>query len=580
VTEEVAAATATTEIVEPEPTATETAIEEEPSFAGMEVIPVTAAEDIAGTYTVAGESPDGTTYDCFLTITPNTETYTWQWWNCGEFEGIGLRLDNIISVVWGGPECGIVAYRVEEDGRLNGRWTTLADPAVGSEFATPMTPFDAGSLDGAYTVTGAATDGTTYEGTLQVTAVDDIFEWRWDVGGEFVGVAIRQDDIISVAYGGDACSNLSYEILDDGTLNALWTYVGQSAVGTEIITPSDEVAPAPEELPEIVLADFVSDIPADPSEGCGLAPALPSGQSGLVDITVGDLDRTYLMHLPSAYDPDEPVSLLLSFHGYTGTAEGMEESTMMSSHADQNNYIVVYPQAMGFTSDGALITSWNDLSCNASPGPEGPICTEDAADYADPTDCGQVTDSCNWCTCHNDIAYVEQMLDTIEQNYCIDRNRIYATGFSSGGMLTHRLGCDMADRFAAIAPASGTLARGFNCAPDASTSISVMHIHGREDTYVDVTGATSSDGYLYTALDDVLSLWASSDSQSCDADPTPYETVADGMRGLSCTQNANCATGAEVVSCWWDGGHEWPTSSNMFGNNIIWDFLRRHPKQN
>jgi polyhydroxybutyrate depolymerase len=257
----------------------------------------------------------------------------------------------------------------------------------------------------------------------------------------------------------------------------------------------------------------------------------------------------------------------------------MESSTMMSSHADENNYIVVYPQAVGFMSDGALITSWNDLTCNASPGPEGPICTEDAADYADPTDCGEVTDSCNWCTCHNDLAFVEQMLDAIEQNYCIDRNRIYATGLSSGGMLTHRLGCDMADRFAAIAPVSGTLARGFNCAPDAPTSISVMHIHGREDIYVDVTGATSSDGYLYTALDDVMTLWASADSQSCDAEVTPYETVADGVLGLSCTQNANCATGAEVVSCWWDGGHDWPASSNLFGDNIIWDFLRRHPKE-
>ena len=140
------------------------------------------------------------------------------------------------------------------------------------------------------------------------------------------------------------------------------------------------------------------------------------------------------------------------------------------------------------------------------------------------------------------------------------------------------IGCSIADRFAAIAPVGGTLALGFNCAPEASDSISIMNIHGRNDLYVDVTGTTSSDGYLYTAVADVLSLWANADSQSCDAEVTAYETAVDGIQGMSCTQHANCQSGAEVVSCWWDGDHDWPNDVNMSGNQMIWDFFRSNSK--
>jgi polyhydroxybutyrate depolymerase len=169
-------------------------------------------------------------------------------------------------------------------------------------------------------------------------------------------------------------------------------------------------------------------------------------------------------------------------------------------------------------------------------------------------------------------------LDEAEENLCIDLNRVYATGMSNGGMFVHRLGCDMSDRFAAIVPVSGTLAKGFNCAPPASDQISIMNIHGRDDDYVDVTGKESTDGYFYTAIDDVMSLWASPSSQNCDNDVTTYPTIADGIRGIQCTQHANCASGAEIVSCWWDAGHAWPGGIKQFGNDMIWDFFLKNPK--
>lgn len=320
---------------------------------------------------------------------------------------------------------------------------------------------------------------------------------------------------------------------------------------------------------------------APPSSGCGKAPPARPGESSTLSMKVGDLERQYRLHLPRGYDQNVTTSLVLVFHGYTRTAEQTEiESTLMSSHADENGYIVVYPQATSFVApSGATITSWNDLSCNASPGPEGPICSPHAVKYPHPPECGEAK-GCNWCTCHDDLAFVGRLLDELGDTLCIDLDRVHATGISNGGMFVHRLGCDMPDRFAAIAPVAGTLARGFNCAPDRSTPISILNIYGSRDRYVALDGSESSDGYFYTSAADVMDAWANAASQACSGGEKPYPTSADGIERLSCTERADCATGAEVVNCSWEVGHVWPrTEDRHFGNDIIWEFFRKNGRK-
>jgi polyhydroxybutyrate depolymerase len=231
---------------------------------------------------------------------------------------------------------------------------------------------------------------------------------------------------------------------------------------------------------------------------------------------------------------------------------------------------------MPTSTGGQVITSWNDLAGNASPGPEGPICSETADSYPPPPECGEPT-PCNWATCHDDLGFIAQMLDRLERGLCLDLDRMYATGMSNGGMLVHRLGCDMPQRFAAIAPVGGTLARGFNCAPD--VPLAMMNIYGSRDLYVSQRGDTSSDGYYYESAEAVLSKWAGPESQGCEAITTGYETSRDGVLGLACIQHDSCATGAEVVHCTWDGAHDWPQAEGQpLGNEIIWEFFTRHTR--
>ncbi|MDH3475388.1 MAG: hypothetical protein OEM59_17040 [Rhodospirillales bacterium] len=321
-----------------------------------------------------------------------------------------------------------------------------------------------------------------------------------------------------------------------------------------------------------------------PSAGCGTAPPETPGITATRTLEVGGFTRSYDVHLPLGYDQATPTPLVLSFHGYEGTAAGQEAGTGMSAHADAKGYIVVYPQATAFPTDdrlgyiGGEVATWNDLACSGSPGPQGPICSPRAFNYPVEQTClDQGKDDCNWCTCAaDDVAFVAAMLDDLESDLCVDLGRVYATGFSNGGMLTHRLGCNLAHRFAAIAPVSGTLSRGYNCAPPAGTKLSLMHIHGLRDRVVPYDGRSSSDGFFYTAVADVVALWALSTSQGCAAVDTPYPTSADGTRMLACSERAGCTTGAEVVQCLWNQRHSWPATQDgrAFGNDIIWEFFQ------
>ena len=312
------------------------------------------------------------------------------------------------------------------------------------------------------------------------------------------------------------------------------------------------------------------------SPGCGKRVSVALGESMVKTLKVGDLDREYRLHLPSGYDPETATPLVLVIHGYTNTAANIEEYTSFSRHADEHDYMVVYPQGTGFEVDGNLVTSWNDLACNVSPGPEGPTCTPTADDYPTPPECGEPQE-CDWCSCHDDVGFIEELLDSLEGSFCVDLDRIYATGMSNGGMMVQRLGCDLPDRFAAIAPVGGTLARGFNCAPGADPPISLINFYGTRDRTVPFDGSASDDGYFYTPSRQVLAKWAGPDSQRCDSDESPYSTSRDGVLELACVQRANCATGAEVVDCAFDGAHDWPTKGeDQFGVDVIWEFFEKN----
>ena len=157
--------------------------------------------------------------------------------------------------------------------------------------------------------------------------------------------------------------------------------------------------------------------------------------------------RTYLVDLPPQYDGRRSLPMVVVFHGGGGRAESTRTQTHMSDAGSANGFIVVYPNGTGRLRDRLL--TWNTGSC-----------------------CGYARNNAV-----DDVAFVRAMLDSLQRFYKIDTKRIYATGLSNGGMMSHLMGCSLSDRFAAVAPVSGELS--MPCTP--ANPVSVLIIHGTAD---------------------------------------------------------------------------------------------------
>jgi polyhydroxybutyrate depolymerase len=243
--------------------------------------------------------------------------------------------------------------------------------------------------------------------------------------------------------------------------------------------------------------------------------------------------RLFDLHIPPSYRPDKPIPLLLVLHGGGQEVSDMVALTGLSIKADEVGFVVAYPQAS--------LLRWD-------PRPE--------------KDGG------------SDVIFIRILLVFLRRHLNIDPARIYATGFSSGGSMVHRLGCDLSDQIAAIAPVSGAYWPDAACEP--SRPVSMVAFHGTADTYI---------GYQDEAQD--VPRWAADWAARNNCDPVSTQDFQQGdVRGETW---GHCESGAKVTLYTIEGGrHIWPGSDrahqffpevkDVSANDLIWAFFAAHPK--
>lgn len=161
-----------------------------------------------------------------------------------------------------------------------------------------------------------------------------------------------------------------------------------------------------------------------------------------------------------------------------------------------------------------------------------------------------------------------KLLDEAEEKLCIDPERIYFMGLSNGGYLSHRAGCQLANRVAAIAPvaASNVFA---GCAP--ARPVPVWMANGTSDPLV---------SYAYVAP--TVDMWKQKNGCT-----TMTTTFTNG--DTSCVTHGGCTNGADVVLCTvTGGGHQWPggdalpflgkKTDAIIATDAIWEFFVAHPR--
>lgn len=85
------------------------------------------------------------------------------------------------------------------------------------------------------------------------------------------------------------------------------------------------------------------------------------------------------------------------------------------------------------------------------------------------------------CSRTDDVGFFRAVLQDLQEHYCINDRRVYATGLSGGAMMVYRMGCEMADVFAAVAPVGGALIQE-PCDP--SRPVPLLVFHGTGDNNV------------------------------------------------------------------------------------------------
>ena len=333
---------------------------------------------------------------------------------------------------------------------------------------------------------------------------------------------------------------------------------------------------------------------SSPQKAAALAP-MPGGDEEK-KITVDDVERTFLVHIPTGYDPKQHYPVVLLLHGREMDAEDMERLTRFNELADKDSIIAVYPSAArGRWELGIPVAQPSEYPGRrgggrggiifGGPGMGGPGGRRGG---------GPGTQRRRPPEEHDDIAFFNQMLDSLSAMYSVDTTRIYATGLADGGFMDFRLGCRLADRIAAIAPVGAEMPKGLACLPE--RPVSVLMINGTSDPVMNYNdGNRAKENSPATlAADDSAKFWAKLDS--CPSKPhkttiTPHEKG--GMKTEVDTYD-DCQQGAQVAlysikgaGNTWPGGEQYmpekeigKTSNDLNADEVIWQFLvsRHLPK--
>ncbi len=264
--------------------------------------------------------------------------------------------------------------------------------------------------------------------------------------------------------------------------------------------------------------------------------AYPAGDT-IEELVSSGQTRHYRLHIPPSYQPGQPMPLVINIHGLNSNAGQQERVSAMSLKADQAGFIVVYPEGRGNPQQWAI-----------GPGAEG----------------------------QEELRFFHDLLDHLANQLSLDPARIYVTGISNGAQMTHRLGCEMGDQIAAIAPVSGGYFRVEKCRP--GRPLPIVAFHGTADNLLPYGG----QGQVLLPVPEWAATWAKRNG----CQPTSTVTFQHGQ--VTGETWGNCQQGADVVLYTIEGGgHSWPgsdimpsriTTQDIEATDVIWDFFAAHPK--
>jgi poly(3-hydroxybutyrate) depolymerase len=278
------------------------------------------------------------------------------------------------------------------------------------------------------------------------------------------------------------------------------------------------------------------------SSGCNKAPGIASSQYNngtSINITAAGMQRRYVLQVPTNYDNTHAYKLVVTFHARDGNDKQMYSWQYYGLLSPSNN------TAIFVAPNGQL----NGSPCSGtSSSGEG---------------------SCGWPnTNDSDLALADAVVAQIEENFCIDTDRIFATGWSYGGSMSYRTACSRplsklgsaSWGVRAIAIYSAAQLSG-NCTP--SSPVGYYHSHGTHDSVLDYENMGMPLAKNFASANGCT--WA-----------TPPKVTSGNH---VCTNLTGCKTGYPLEFCSFNGDHtpfpDTGQSSGSWGPPEAWKFLNQ-----
>lgn len=319
-----------------------------------------------------------------------------------------------------------------------------------------------------------------------------------------------------------------------------------------------------------------------PADDCIENPPTGPGQS--VCTVPGFDDRDFILHLPKNFNGATPLPVIFALHGGGGRKEGLGPMTCedgdetkpscLKNVADERGFVLVLPDG---TESSLNLRTWGGTEKSS-----GSVCVHACEENVD------------------DIAYFRTLLDHVAKIVPVDTKRVYFTGFSNGGEMSHRIACELSDRVAAIAPVGGAnmIAVTGTCTP--SRAVPVLQIHGKSDPCWPFDGGMGTcpgqpEGAYASVTESIIGTmekpgWAI--RNGCSVDMPAISMLPDSASDGTTAERqvfAGCQADVHFVTVT-NGGHTWPggdqyldadtvglVSRDFSASEMIADFFDAHP---
>ncbi len=199
-----------------------------------------------------------------------------------------------------------------------------------------------------------------------------------------------------------------------------------------------------------------------------------------ITLTVDGRERIYQYHLPPA-SCGSKLPVVMFLHGGGGTANSFRAQVGYAT-GDRNCYIEVFPEGVKVDPNSAVWTPGDCVGLPPGSGYTGP---------KTPPGCARAPEQAGV----DDVRYIVAVLDDLKTRTAYDARRVYASGWSHGGGMSHRLACELSHRITAIGPVEGTI-KIPQCNPTRAVPVIVWGSLG--DTTSPFAGGSGDTSVPYT----------------------------------------------------------------------------------